>query len=72
VHLDLRSINRQQLLDAGVSDIWVSPECTFCAADRFLSVRREKEQAGRMMSFIGWKAIDHARGSDCGAPVETA
>jgi hypothetical protein len=54
VHLDLRGINEMQLRAAGVSNIWVSGECTFCAANRFYSFRREREQAGRMLSFIGW------------------
>lgn len=54
VHLDLRGINEMQLRAAGVSNIWVSGECTFCAADRLYSFRREREQAGRMISFVGW------------------
>jgi polyphenol oxidase len=51
--LDLPAINRVQLLEAGVSDIWTSGECTFCQAERFFSFRREKERAGRMVSFVG-------------------
>jgi copper oxidase (laccase) domain-containing protein len=53
VHLDLRAINEMQLKEAGVSNVWKSAECTFCAPERFFSFRREREQAGRMMSFIG-------------------
>jgi hypothetical protein len=52
-HLDSQAVNDRQLRAAGVNDIWKSGECTFCAADRFFSFRREREQAGRMMSFIG-------------------
>jgi YfiH family protein len=52
-HLDLPAINEIQLRAAGVTDIWKSGECTFCGADRFFSFRREREQAGRMLSFIG-------------------
>jgi purine-nucleoside/S-methyl-5'-thioadenosine phosphorylase / adenosine deaminase len=52
-HLDLPAINERQLRAAGVADIWKSGECTFCAPDRFFSFRREREKAGRMMSFIG-------------------
>jgi polyphenol oxidase len=52
-HLDLPAINEIQLRAAGVGDIWKSGECTFCAADRYFSFRRERERAGRMMSFIG-------------------
>jgi len=55
VRLDLCGINEMQLRAAGVSDIWRSGECTFCAADRFYSFRREPEQEGRMVSFIGWR-----------------
>jgi hypothetical protein len=53
VHLDLRSINEAQLREVGVTDIWKSDECTFCAPGRFFSFRRQGEKAGRLMSFIG-------------------
>jgi polyphenol oxidase len=53
VHLDLRAINEAQLRAAGVTNIWKSGECTFCLPGRFYSFRREREQAGRMLSFIG-------------------
>jgi len=53
VHIDLAQLNRRQLIDAGVENIWVSGECTYCSAKRFYSYRREKENAGRMVSFIG-------------------
>ena len=53
VHLDLRAINELQLRLAGVQNVWVSGECTFCAPNRFFSYRREQEQAGRMLSYIG-------------------
>ena len=51
--LDLPAINRAQLREAGVRDIWTSGECTFCQTERFFSFRREKERAGRMVSFVG-------------------
>jgi len=53
VRLDLPAINEAQLRAAGVADIWKSGECTFCLPGRFYSFRREREQAGRMLSFIG-------------------
>jgi YfiH family protein len=53
IYLDLRSINELQLREAGVFNVWKSGECTFCTPDRFFSFRREREHAGRMMSFIG-------------------
>jgi polyphenol oxidase len=63
VHLDLLAINEMQLRAAGVSSIWKSGACTFCAMTgvaagegyRFHSFRREREAAGRMVSFIGWQ-----------------
>jgi YfiH family protein len=53
IHIDLPAINEKQLRAAGLSDIWQAKECTFCATKKFFSFRREKEQAGRMLSFIG-------------------
>ena len=50
--LDLPAINETQLLEAGVRQIWKSGECTYCNAECFFSFRREKEQAGRMLSFV--------------------
>jgi polyphenol oxidase len=52
-HLDLPAINEAQLRAEGVTDIWKSGECTFCMAKKFFSFRREREHAGRMVSFIG-------------------
>jgi YfiH family protein len=55
--VDLVSINRQMLIDSGVPDshIEVTSLCTFCDS-RFYSFRREKENAGRMISFIRVKS----------------
>jgi YfiH family protein len=53
IHLDLPAENERRLRDAGVRNIWKSGECTFCTGDRFYSYRREREQAGRMISFVG-------------------
>lgn len=50
--LDLPAINALQLRETGVTDIWMAGECTFCNRS-YHSFRREKEQAGRMLSFIG-------------------
>ncbi|MDP9171306.1 MAG: peptidoglycan editing factor PgeF [Acidobacteriota bacterium] len=52
-HLDLPAINEAQLRAVGVRNTWQAGECTFCHAERYFSFRREKEQAGRMLSFIG-------------------
>jgi YfiH family protein len=51
--LDLAAINKRQLIQAGVSDIWQAGECTFCESGRYFSFRREKDAAGRMVSFVG-------------------
>lgn len=56
-HIDLVDANRRQLAAAGVPDprIYAARLCTKCGADDFHSYRRDKEQAGRMLSFIGIK-----------------
>ena len=53
-HLDLAAVNRRQLLEAGVpgEQIDAVGGCTFCEAETFYSYRRQKEEAGRMVSFI--------------------
>jgi YfiH family protein len=51
--IDLSAINAQQLTNAGVNDVWQSHQCTFCEAEKYFSYRREKEAAGRMISFAG-------------------
>ncbi len=52
VNLDLPAINERQAIGEGVRQIWKSGECTFCRPERFYSFRREKQQAGRMISFV--------------------
>jgi polyphenol oxidase len=56
-HIDLVEINRRQLIEAGIPDaqICAAGLCTNCGADDFHSYRRDKERAGRMLSFIGVK-----------------
>jgi purine-nucleoside/S-methyl-5'-thioadenosine phosphorylase / adenosine deaminase len=53
--IDLATANRGQLIEAGVGETHIDAlgGCTFCDAARFYSFRREKEQAGRMISYIG-------------------
>jgi YfiH family protein len=52
--IDLAAINREQLIRAGVpaSRIDTLGRCTFCESALFHSYRRDREQAGRMISFI--------------------
>jgi YfiH family protein len=55
--IDLVETNRRQLIEAGIpeSRIYAANLCTKCGIEEFHSYRRDKEQAGRMLSFIGWK-----------------
>lgn len=58
-HLDLKQINYQQLLDAGLkpSQIETSDLCTYCEKRLFYSYRREgKEKLGKMINFIAIKS----------------
>jgi len=52
--LDLKAVNRLQLLEAGVREehIETSPVCTACESDRFFSYRKEGGCDGRFMSCI--------------------
>jgi copper oxidase (laccase) domain-containing protein len=55
VRIDLGAINRAQLIEAGLPEnqIHSAHLCTFCAPLEFHSYRRDKDQAGRMISAIG-------------------
>ncbi|MFC3882659.1 peptidoglycan editing factor PgeF [Bacillus songklensis] len=55
--LDLKEVNKQLLLKAGVSreNILMSTLCTSCEKDVFFSHRRDQGKTGRMLSFIGYK-----------------
>ena len=55
VHIDLASVNRLQLLEAGVTEqrIYTSKLCTMCNVEEFHSFRRDRERAGRMYAFVG-------------------
>ncbi len=56
-YLDLRAINRMQLIQAGVPQTQIHSvgPCTFCHPDELTSYRREGAQAGRQFSVIGWR-----------------
>ncbi len=51
-YIDLKSINKDILNTAGVSDIDISDECTCCGTDKFYSYRKEKGKTGRMNAGI--------------------
>jgi len=57
-HIDLAEANRAQLLEAGVTArrIYRSNLCTMCGAAEFHSYRRDREAAGRMVSYAGIQA----------------
>jgi len=52
--LDLAVENRNQLIAAGLKPerIQLAGSCTFCNPELFFSWRRDRERAGRMISFI--------------------
>ncbi|MFN7993227.1 MAG: polyphenol oxidase family protein [Bryobacteraceae bacterium] len=55
--IDLPGANHSQLLTAGVpvQQIYTAGLCTMCGVEDFDSFRRDKEKAGRMISFAGVK-----------------
>jgi len=57
-HLDVRSANRRQLVEAGLRPdrIHDVDECTYCREDLYHSYRREGTGGGRMISFVGFRA----------------
>jgi len=52
--LDLAEANRRQMLESGVPEahIEMMRRCTFCDAEWFHSYRRDKDTAGRMVSYV--------------------
>lgn len=55
--LDLTKVNLIQLSKSGIKEknIEVLPFCTFCSGSQFFSYRKDKENYGEMLSFIGIK-----------------
>jgi len=53
-NIDLAADNRRQLLAAGVREDRIDTLgfCTFCEPGKFFSWRRDREQSGRMISYI--------------------
>jgi YfiH family protein len=54
LYLDLASINKEQLMNAGLKEENIFPPqvCTFCHNDEFFSYRKEGIACGRMMSIM--------------------
>jgi YfiH family protein len=57
-HLDVRAANVRQLLDAGLAPeaLHHVADCTRCRAHLYHSYRRDGRAAGRMISFVGFRA----------------
>lgn len=55
-NIDLAEINRLQVRETGVVNVWKSGECTRCDSARFHSFRRDGERAGRMIAFAAIRA----------------
>ena len=52
---DLRTANRDQLLDSGISDRHIySLSCFTHCEKKLYSYRRDAQKAGRLLNFIGW------------------
>jgi copper oxidase (laccase) domain-containing protein len=56
-HLDLRALNRLQLLQSGLApaNLHVLGDCTACRTDLYFSHRAESGLTGRQLSLVGWK-----------------
>ena len=53
-HLDLRGINKYQLIKAGIPENQIIDfnECTYCLPEKYFSYRKMKKRNGSMFSFI--------------------
>ncbi len=54
-YFDMWAANKQQLVEAGVKNIFQTNLCTACRTDQFFSHRAEKGQTGRFGIVIGLK-----------------
>lgn len=54
-HADIRAMNEYVLIRAGIlkENIYVCPDCTCCAKDKYYSHRRQKGLRGTMLNVIG-------------------
>lgn len=55
IFVDLKNINKQQLLESGVQKIDVCPYCTVCANDYFFSYRKENGTTKRHSAVLRLK-----------------
>jgi YfiH family protein len=56
VHLDLPALCRWQLEEAGIipEHVFDCEECSWSNAERYASYRRDGQEAGRMLAFVGF------------------
>lgn len=54
-YVDLKQINKEQLLEIGVKDIEIADYCTFCNNDLFFSYRKEKGKTARHSAVLKLK-----------------
>lgn len=52
IFVDLKEINRRQLIQCGVREIDVCPYCTVCANDKFFSYRKEHATTNRHSALV--------------------
>ena len=52
IFVDLKNINRQQLIEIGVKEIDVCPYCTVCDNDMFFSYRKENATTNRHSAVL--------------------
>lgn len=52
IFVDLKNINRQQLIEAGITEIDVCHYCTVCDNDMFFSYRKENATTNRHSAVI--------------------
>lgn len=53
IYVDLKNINKQQLLEIGITNIEVCPYCTVCNNENFYSYRKENGTTNRHSAVLG-------------------
>ena len=59
IFVDLKGINRQQILETGVTEIDVCPYCTVCDNDIFFSYRKENATTNRHSAVLKLNRLPH-------------
>ena len=58
IFVDLKGINRQQLIEVGVNNIDICPYCTVCDNDKFFSYRKENATTCRHSAVLMLKVAE--------------